>query len=100
MINKTNTCPCEGCIILAICRGLYNGLLYAYLKEMKDTTGRPSFKPGALAKARILLANKCSIIDKYLYSPGIDGVENLRREKIHHRYFVGNDPILQREYQR
>lgn len=88
--------PCEDCICLSICKERYNGLLYAYLNEMKRQPD--DFKIGALAKARIHLANKCSLMDKYLYNPQIDGVKNLKRERIHHSYFVQNDLTLRSEY--
>lgn len=95
----TDTLPCENCICLCICKEIYNGLLYAYLKDMKHANQTP-FKPGALAKARIHLANRCSLMDAYLYSSHIDGSTNLKREKIHQIYFTKDDPILRREYQR
>ena len=88
--------PCENCICLAICKDLYNGLLHAYLVETKRHPD--NFKIGVLAKARIHLANKCSLMDKYLYGPEIDGVENLKREKNHHCYFVQNDLTLRYEF--
>lgn len=94
--NSEDKFPCENCLCLGICKDVYNGLLYAYLNEVKNH--QSDFKVGALAKARIQLANRCRLMDKYLYDPGIDGVENLKRERNHHCYFVQNDLTLRYEY--
>jgi len=97
MKNEKVTLPCENCICLPICRDIYNILLLDYIKGCINGTSK-GFKAGILAKARIHLANRCSIFNHYLYDPKINGVENLNRETTHHLYFIRGNETLRREY--
>jgi hypothetical protein len=97
MKNEKVTLPCENCICLPICRDIYNDFLLAYIEELSRKQ-LSSFKVAAKAKARIKLANRCSIFDNYLYDPKIDGIENLNRETTHHLYFIRGNETLRSQY--